>query len=307
MLKAYCFQMKMPIVIPDINMVSTPFKKKPIVPKVSSKVDDDKKCNPSISLNIPDAPKLTSKTVNSIKSLHDITYFDGMGELRIGSDDVWANMFLLDEGIIEAFIIDWMDYSDIHTLDEVLDLVKYDNHKHEWKKQFVLFPTEHGILVTNKETWIINELCLEVKDSMDEYQVSHISKDRLSELTCPSEIIDDMLELFDGNVSLRGDRYTMYIRWKDNNSIVFRKLDDSIEFAHLFNDFISSYLPDDYTTSIYDESTQKDVVGVTTRTSYGEGILDPNLDIEKYFDTLTEENKELYDNKRIYLLIRSKC
>lgn len=250
-------------------------------------------------------------------SLSNEVYFDGMCELRVGCDDVRVNLILLNKDMIEAFIIDWADYSDFHTFEQVMDYLHIANVKLPWKRKYKMYPTQHGLLVTTHERWILRNLHSEIRESVDKYQVSTISPSKLEEILAPSALLDYLPShtlTKSGQNSIRGDRFIVYIRdvTNDHSSIILRKFNDNFskyipKLVKLIKAAINGTSDVTFDVTIFDIKTQKDIKGERRIIDYDPGeVLSPDLDLEEYFNILEKENTELYTNNAILKLILSK-
>ena len=236
-------------------------------------------------------------------------YFDGLGDLRVGCDDISAQLILLEKGIIECFIVDWMDYFDIHMFDEVLDRLKSYSLDKCWNNMLSLYPTKHGILVTTNGKWIKDSLCIEIRQNINDYQVSLIDVQTMNDILAPPSILDDLPVSKKPDTTIRGNRFTVYITFNDHRSIIIKKFSEEMSsYARKYAKLLSAHLPSSYTVSIYDEKAKKCTMGTICDKEYDiQETINPEIDINDYIDTISDEWKTLNKNERILKLVRSKC
>lgn len=267
--------------------------------------------NPEGKLVIPRTDKNSVRLevdINKITTddIHKITYFDGDGDLRIGSDDIPFNMYLLQNNKILCFLVDWKNYSDFEVFRDVLiHIYETDiRDSRKWKKQIVLYPTIFGILVTTKETWILKDICKLVKERQNQYEVSEVSEELLSELITPNMLIHYMKKYKD--TSIEGDKYIIFIQYGTNNSIPVKRL-NSLKYAKKYYEYLNNNKPQGYNLCLWDINNKESISGFTKSREYDIEVLDPDLDLERYLDDIAEKNGKLYSNSHILKLIRSLC
>lgn len=234
--------------------------------------------------------------------LDTIVFLDGNGELRKGADDVITNLLLLDGEVIDAFIVKWIDYTDFHTFDEVIDLIKERSQDKEWSDKYIMWPTRKGIIVTTYNNWIIGVLSSTMKKNLDEYMVSTITDQELTYVLAPGTLYEEY-DNFESAVN-EDNKYQLYVRIGDHNAILLRELNDisvAVKTLQLFSEAIPSY-----TFSIRYED--EDIHNTTIFKETCESLIDKSIDLEEYIDEVSAENERLYSNpKLIYMLLFTKC
>lgn len=240
--------------------------------------------------------------------MHKLTYFDGFADLRIGADDIPFAMHILDLKLVRFFLIRWMDYSDFQVFEGVLEHIKEldvrDSRK--WNDQLVLYPCTQGMLVCRKQTWILDKMSDIVCKDHNIWQVAKIPKAILSELITPDPIFGIMMHMYKDEGEVEGERYIVYVRYGDNNSIPIRRA-NNLRFARAYYKLMLENAPYGYSVSLYDVTDDKDLEGFRKLIELDESVLDPDMNIEEYLETLNEENKLLHDKGRVMKLVRSLC
>jgi len=268
-------------------------------PKTSFKTDSPRKHQSHVQIEMD-----TSKCITD--DIHNIVYFDGDGELRIGADDIPFNVHLLRIRVITFFVVDWRDYSDFEVFKDILtNIMETDTRDmNKWEDQLVMFPSLFGILVTNKHNWILKNLCIPIMKDVNKYQVCKLSEKIINELLTPPSLMKAMFK-FDRTIS--GDKYIIYAQYKNsNNSIPIKRLNCKA-YAELYYKFLGKHKPDDYTLTLFDTEAGEVIHGFIKNRKYDLEVLDKDLDLEKYIEELGKTNDELYKNDRILKFIRSLC
>lgn len=314
-------------------MVDVGPKMKISVPKVTS-IDDVIKSNPVktrdlkiIPINSKIAPQKSEiekgKERQSRRSCHDQeidlssflekeVYLDGMGHLRIGCDDVRVNLILLENCVIDAFLVDWADYYDNDTFCLVIDALKYYSMSKPWVDKLKFYPTKFGVLVTTFRKWILGDMCLELRSKINKYMVSQISSKDLNEILAPISLLSKLPPLTRtklGHDTIRGDRYVVYVRdvKLDHSSIILRKFNENCQkYVQKFVRLVQTALGEDYQVSLHDANQNVWLIGELVEKVYDPGeVLDPDVDFEGYLQEINEECEQLYRDDNIHKLILS--
>lgn len=243
--------------------------------------------------------------------LEEEVYFDGMGELRIGCDDIIAHIKLLRSFVIDAFIIDWADYYDIHTFELIIECLKHQSSQVKWKDRLKIYPTRFGLLVTTYQKWIIDSMCLEIRKEINKYQVSQISASELNKIIAPCQLLSCLPEhtLTENREDcIRGDKYALFVRLENHSSILLRKFNKNFkDYAEKVYSLYSKRLGKTFFVSLRDLEFEKDLFGETIFIKYDpKDVLDPELNLEKYMEEIDKECEELYKDNNIEKLIMSK-
>lgn len=249
----------------------------------------------------------SSDQLIEIEELTREIYFDGMGEVRVGCDDILANLMLLRSRIIDAFVVEWVEYYDIEFFQIVIDALKAYSHRMLWKDKLKLHPTKYGLLVTNYEQWIMYDMCLEICKDVDQYMISQISAENLLSVLAPVSLLQYLphyTKTKTGKDEIRGDRYAIYLRdhKNDHAPIILRKFNDTYkDYAiRTCKEFIKHLDPNRFELCVVDILMKTSMCGKFKPKKYKwSELFKPDFDVDNYLNTINEECEQLYENNNI--------
>lgn len=231
-------------------------------------------------------------------------FYDGDGILRVGIDDVYINIKLLDNEIIDAFVISWHNYSEFYLVRTIIEVLYYLNNKREWNRWFVVYPTQWGFLVTVNEYWILNDICNDVKENCDQYSVSLIDKKTFTSYITPSVLYNNLMKNYEYNPDDDILQYVLYGSINGRSAIALRRFTSKfLSHAKSVTKVYSEL--EDVRFSLYDAINDKYIVGEDMFIDYEEkDLINEEVKIKEQLEEWREEKDKIVDNN-IHKILKS--
>lgn len=225
--------------------------------------------------------------------LSSLVYISSNEKVHKSADKVISDIILLQNDVINAFLIEWIDYLDHHTFYEILIYIKKLNKELKWEEKMELIPTSNGIFVTTYRNWVLDTL----SDDFTEYDrvsgVYYVELETLNKYL----LLPDVGHCFNDNL-VNGTEYLLHCRYKSNTTVLRRMSCDKEVAIEVF-DIINEALPK-FNIGLYDLNT-KDNLGppLCADIIKEEDVLDPAVNLKEHIKLCNEINKTHYECKHI--------
>lgn len=225
--------------------------------------------------------------------LNRLVFIDSDEKIHKSADKVMADIIMLQNEFLNAFLIEWVDYLDSDTFCDVLDQTKELNKALPWHSKMKFVPTTNGIFVTTYRNWVLDTF----SDDFDKYNKEHgvysISIEELNKYLFMPIVGHSP----DDNI-ITGTEHIIHCRLNSNSSVL-RRMSCEDEVAVEMYENIEEALPE-YKLGLWDIKKNKKIGNEVARNIIvAEKVLDPNVNLSEHIKFCKKENISLYEEGAI--------